>query len=62
MKQLTTTFSNLTESLTKDVNQAKSLFSHLSNVNVQDEMEKVNKSLSIARHISERVRNVTDEV
>lgn len=62
LKSMTKTFRNLTESAIESLNRTQTLYLHLSNVNLEDEIKRVEKTLKKARNFSQTVGNISNEV
>jgi hypothetical protein len=56
------TFVNLEESSALQYNEAKILFQHLSNINLNEELAKVDETLNTARNLSQFIGNISEEV
>ena len=53
---------NLEESSALQYNEAKILFQHLSNINLNEELAKVDETLNTARNLSQFIGNISEEV
>ncbi len=62
LEDIVLTFVNLVESSTLKYNVAKILFQHLSNINLNEELTKVEETLNTARNISQFIGNISEEV
>ena len=62
LESITKAFVNLTESTIETVSKAQALYLHLSNVNLVEEINLVEKTLKKAKNLSQAVGNISDEV
>ena len=62
LQDIVLVFVNLVESSTLKYNQAKILFQHLSNIDLNNELDMVNETSNFAKNLSQIIGNISREV
>lgn len=62
LQDMVLTFINLVESSTVKYNEAKTLFKHLSNTNMGEDVARVIETMNTARNLSQFFENISKKV